>query len=184
METENLFPQKEFAFYALFILLSTLVFGTIYTVAQQNIRTSANDPQIQIAEDMAEALNNGSDTTGIFPVTKIDIAKSLAPFVIIFDTNGKTVMSSGFLDGKIPVPPNGVFTYTSQVGEDRITWQPAQAIRIAAVITKYNGGFVLAGRSLREIEKREDQVFYFAGFAWLASIALLGGFVYLKRTNL
>jgi hypothetical protein len=43
-------------------------------------------------------------------------------------------------------------------------------VRIAAVIVPYDGGFVLAGRSLREVEKRELQVQGFAAAAWIAGL--------------
>ena len=36
------------------------------------------------------------------------------------------------------------------------------------------GGFVLAGRSLREVEAREEQVEHMAGLAWLGMLGLIG----------
>ncbi len=45
-------------------------------------------------------------------------------------------------------------------GENRITWQPRPDVRIASIILYYHSavseGYILAGRSLREIEKRES----------------------------
>jgi mannose/fructose/N-acetylgalactosamine-specific phosphotransferase system component IID len=41
---------------------------------------------------------------------------------------------------------------------------------MAAVVVRYQGqqsGYVLAARSLREVEKREDQMFLIAGLAML-----------------
>ncbi len=33
-----------------------------------------------------------------------------------------------------------------------------------------NSGYILAGRSLREVEKRESQVSFFAGATWLGTL--------------
>lgn len=46
-------------------------------------------------------------------------------------------------------------------------------VRSAAVVVSVSGGqggFVLAGRSLREVEKRVDQLTQQVGAAWLASM--------------
>src|SRR6266536_2297586 len=67
----------------------------------------------------------------------------------------------------------GIFDYVKQNGEDRLTWQPQTGIRSAIVVTQFKGttsGFVLAGRSLREVGKREDSLEQILG---LGSIVLL-----------
>ena len=42
-------------------------------------------------------------------------------------------------------------------------------IRIATVVVAYNDGFVLVGRSMREIEPREDRALQIAGFGLFAA---------------
>jgi hypothetical protein len=136
----------------------------------------ANDPQIQWAEDTAIALHNGETSETLVPQVAVDISASLSPFIIIFDDAGKPLASSGALDDKTPVPPSGVFEYAKSHGQNRLTWQPKSSVRVAAVITRYTGttsGFVLAGRSLREIEKRESQLTFEVGLAWIASLIIL-----------
>ena len=145
----------------------------IYAVAQQNIRYSADDPQIQIAEDTAAKLTGGQQAQNIMPSEKVDIAKSLAPYIIVFDTTGKPVAASAQLDGQIPTIPPGVFDYVRQNGEDRITWQPQPGVRSAVVVTQFKGansGFVLAGRSLREAEKREDDLMQIFLIGWIGML--------------
>jgi hypothetical protein len=93
----------------------------------------------------------------LVPTAKVDIAASLLPFLMIFDEAGNVVASSATLHGQNPSVPTGIFDYVKQNGEDRVTWQPEVGVRIAAVATKSEHGFVLAGRSLRETEKRIDQ---------------------------
>lgn len=141
--------------------------GLIYLTAQQSLRLSANDPQIQIAEDAAAALNNGATPADVTPKNSVDINKSLANFVIVYDQNGNPATSSADFHGRIPVPPTGVFQ-SSQSKQDRFTWEPASGVRIAAVVNKYNQGYVLSGRSLREVEQRET---------WIEQLTLGGWFL-------
>ncbi len=133
--------------------------GLVYLAVQQDIRQGANDPQIQMSEDSARALENGAKVEEVVPKTEVDISKSLAPFLIIFNDRQEVVNSQAVLGGKIPKPPTGVFEFVRTHEKEWLTWEPKPGVRIAAVITKYNGanpGFVLAGRSIREVEKRED----------------------------
>src|SRR5258708_37142481 len=135
--------------------------GLCYAAIQQDIRQSADDPKIQMAEDIAAKLADGQAIQNVVPSDKIDIAKSLAPYIIVFDATGKPIASSAQLDGQTPTIPPGVPDYVRQNGEDRITWQPQPGVRSAIVVTQFKGsnsGFVLVGRSLREVENREDNI--------------------------
>lgn len=157
-------------------LASTLFCALICLVGQQVLRMSANDPQIQMAEDTAEALARGGAATAMASPLRVDIAGSLAPFLIVFDDKGQPLASSGLLRGRIPAPPPGVFAWAREHGENRLTWQPARGVRIAAVLVRYRGatsGFVLAGRSLREVEERERNIGLLAGAAWAVFQAIL-----------
>ena len=151
----------------------TILSLTIYAVVQQDLRLTANDPQIQIAEDIAGMLSAGQADQLSFPPEKIDISKNLSPFVTLFDQKGTPVLATTYLDGKVPVPPKGVFDYASKHGEDRFTWMPKAGVRSAVVIAKFGGknpGFVLVGRSLKEVEKREDKILLIVGLAWLVTL--------------
>jgi hypothetical protein len=142
--------------------------GLVYVTVQQSLRMGANDPQIQIAEDTASALAGGASADSLVPSVKVDIASSLASFLMIYDNAGNILASSAMLHGKNPSIPQGVLEYTRQNGEDRVSWQPENDIRIAAVVVRHDNGFVLAGRSLREVEKRISQVESLCGLAMLA----------------
>jgi len=155
------------------LLIITLFCGLIYTTEQYLLRTEANDPQIQLAEDAAMQLANGLPPQAAVSPAKIDINKSLAPFLIIYDASGQPLASSGLLDQQIPWLPTGVLQTAKQTGESRITWQPQPDVRIAAVIVSYDNtttnstGFVLAGRSLREAEQRESELLIEIGIGWI-----------------
>ena len=150
-----------------FFFVITVFSLLIYLVAQQNFRTSANDPQIQMAEDTALALNEGQDISKIVSGQKIDIGKSLVPFLIVYDKTGKEIITSAMLEGQVPKIPVGVLFASTVIGENRLTWQPAVGVRIAAVVVPFSKGYVLAGRSLREVEKREEAVGIYVFAAWL-----------------
>jgi len=158
-----------------------MVLGAMYIIVQQNYRMSANDPQIQMSEDAARALNTGAEPASLVNGNKIDIAQSLAPFMVIYNLAGKPVASSGYLNGQMPNLPPGVFEYVKNHGEDRITWQPGAGVRNAAVINKYDQGFVMAGRSLREIENRIDNLTKQAGLAWFGILAALAALAFLFK---
>ena len=159
---------------AILLTITTFVALTGHVISQQVLRMSANDPQIQLAEDAAQRLNSGEEAARIVPDRKVDMAASLAPFVIVYDNSGQPVASSASLDGATPMLPRGVFEYVRSHGQDRVTWQPRQGVRIASVVTRTASGFVVAGRNMREVEIREALVFKLAGMGWLvANFALV-----------
>ncbi len=166
-------------------IVTTMLAGLIYVAVQQDMRTGANDPQVQIAEDVSAALTAGEDPTRLSPSIATDISQSLAPFIIVFDDSGKMLFSTAELHGTSPTPPPGVFAYTKTHGEERLSWQPEPSVRIATVIMHYGGtnpGFVLAGRSLQEVEKREAALTLQIMVGWVAT--LLISLVFVAMTNL
>ena len=152
----------------------TLLCGLGYATVQQNYRQSANDPQIQIVEDVIAAIAGGQKPEEMLGTnTKTDIAKSLTVFVVIYDTAGKPIASTAQLDGKDPIVSKGVLDVAKTKGENRISWQTKENVRSAIVVKPYEGtssGFVLVGRSLREIEQRENQLTMMVIIAWAISL--------------
>jgi hypothetical protein len=149
--------------------------GLAYTTVQQSERQGANDPQIQMAEDTAAALDGGATVDSVLPKMQIEMSSSLAPFIVLYDNDGKPVAGSGLLNGQMPDYPKGAMESAKGSGENRVTWQPTATTRIASVIVPYNEGFVMAGRNMREVEKRESQTEMFAGLTGL--LALIATFV-------
>jgi hypothetical protein len=151
----------------------TALSGLIYLTIQQDIRIGANDPQIQISEDVSRQISTGENPLDFIPPIKVEISKSLANYIIIFDDKGKIIGSSAVLDNKEPTIPQGVFSQTKSLGETRFTWQPRAGVRSAVVVTYYKGptnGYVLVGRSMREIEKRIDNMELIVILAWIATL--------------
>ncbi len=144
--------------------------GLVYLVAQQNLRLGANEPQIQLAEDAATRLAAGVDPADVVAKGNVNVASSLSPFITVYDAARKIAASNARLDGQTPDLPAGVLDYTLAHGRDRVTWQPRTGVRQAIVAVYFHGrktGFVVAGRSLREVEKRVDTLGAIVGAAWL-----------------
>jgi hypothetical protein len=76
--------------------------GLAYITVQQSERQAANDPQIQLAEDAAAALDSGASIDSVIPKAQVEMSKSLAPFIVLFGVDGKPSASSGLLNGQIP----------------------------------------------------------------------------------
>jgi hypothetical protein len=155
-------------------VLATLICGLAYALIQYDLRSGANDPQYQLAEDGAAALDGGSAPAMLVDPVTVDVSTALAPFVAVYDVNGTPLASDGRLDGQIPTPPTGVFASARQNPPDVVTWQPRAGVRIAVVVVPWRNGFVLAGRSLRLVEEREDQALRLAALGWLGSLLGLG----------
>jgi len=149
------------------LLILILIFATIYTVTQQTQRDDANYPQIQIAEDDAQSLNQGIKPTTLTE-GHVNLSSSLAPFTIIYDKLCLVVSSSGFLYGEPPEAPIGILKAANNSAYHSVTWQLNKNLRVAAVTTSANNYYVLSGRSLKVIEQNENHSFY---------ISLLGGFL-------
>ena len=154
--------------------------GLTYVAVQQTYRQSANDPQIAMAENAATILSSNASPASVVPSGTIDIANNLAPYVVIYDAAGEPIAGNGMLDGALPLLPAGVFdSVRATGGEDRFTWQPRPGVRSAVVVDEIggaNGGFVMAGRSLREVEIREDTLTLQVGAIFI--FALVGSFLF------
>jgi len=180
----------------LFLLLAS--FSTVFSVLifasfQYILRQSANDPQIQIANDVAQSISIGKDPRAIDLGTKTDMVVSQSPFVIIYDSKRNIISSSANVFGNKlsnTKPPQGVFDFVKNRFEYRFTWEPTTSWRYAAVIVpsyyKGEGGeqnlyFVLVARSLAETEKRTFDLMKLVAFAWLAS--LISSAILIKLIN-
>lgn len=155
--------------------LCAVSFGTV----QQLYRQTLNDPQVQIAEDAAFALESGAKpATLIASSTKINIATSLRAFTVVYDKDLNPIVWSGEYEKKPPQPPRGVFEQAkgpegTGPGENRVTWQPDEDTRFAVVVVHVlnTDGYVLSGRNMREAEARMWDMQAIIGIAWLLILA-------------
>jgi hypothetical protein len=154
-------------------VVATGLAGLVYLVAQQDGRWLANEPQVQLAEDAAARLDAGGTPGEQVGPAPVDIARSLAPFVVVYGTAGTILATDGTLDGQPPAVPAGVLASARATGRDAVTWESRPGIRIATVTVPWNGGTVLAGRSLRLVEEHADSLEVIVGSGWLATLVAL-----------
>lgn len=159
------------------LFLATLFSLVVYATGQFIIRSSANDPQIQMAEDTAAGLAAGMPSGAITPPPGRVIGESLSSFTVIYDAGGNPTAGSANYKGALPKPPKGVFDYAGSHGQNRVTWQLEKGLRFATVIVPYtasgSNGYVMAARSLRESEARTREFGRITFFGWLTSILLI-----------
>ncbi len=151
-----------------------------FGIVEQVYRQSLNDPQVQIAEDIALQLENGAKPNLIVAsTTKISVATSLRTYVVVYDKDLSPIVWTGEFDGKPPAPPAEIFAdakgpASAGSGENRTIWEPEEGIRSAVVVVHVlkTDGYVLAGRNTREVEDRiwDSQVYVLLG--WLITLAL------------
>ena len=104
----------------------------IYGAVQQNLRLTSDDPPVELAQRTAARLDAGAPPATVLPAERVDLAGSLDPFVLVFDTTGNVLASSATLHSQVPNYPIGVFDAVRARGEDHVTWQPENGVRNAA----------------------------------------------------
>jgi preprotein translocase subunit SecG len=152
-------------------VLVTLLFAVFYLGVQQALRLGANEPQSSMVNDIAAKLNEGRRPDSLV-TSRVDMARDMAPFVIIYDTFGKVVKGNGYLDGNVPQVPIGIL-HASDKGTHKVTWQPKPDVRIAAVSRKAGDNYVLGGRNLEVVENKISNVTAWLIALWLLSLVLL-----------
>lgn len=164
--------MKRFIPWVTSVAMIVIFFGSLYGVVQQSQRREANYPQIQLAEDVARALDGGAKPVDLAKGS-VDINHSLAPFVVIYDHSGTPVGSSGYLNYVVPHAPLGILSAARGVDYHAVTWQPQAGVRIAAVTVSAHNYYVLSGRSLKEVEVNENATFLLSMLGAAISLAVL-----------
>ncbi|MDN5275216.1 MAG: hypothetical protein JWP06_1117 [Candidatus Saccharibacteria bacterium] len=144
-----------------------LFFG--YISVQQSLRLGLNDPQVQMAEDIASQLSQGASPVSAIPTGSVDESQSLAPFVTIVNNNIDILASSGKIGDQIPLPPTSAFPDSQKPGNNWFTWQHDK-VRDAAVIVPYGNhtGYVLVARSMGQVENTIGYITTLAGLTLLS----------------
>lgn len=169
----------------------TGVFGFSYVAVQQNYRQSMNDPQLQMAEDAAAFLSSDYTPAAVVPRgISIDMTKSLAPWITVYDASGIPLESNAVLGGAPPQLPAEMFdistwrtqkTFQAPSGvETRVTWQPRPDVRQAVVLVRFQTpsvagrstqiGWVAVGRSMSAAEDRISNLTQLAAIAWSTTV--------------
>ena len=154
----------------------TLISLLLYVVMQQSIRLGANEIPIELAENTARSLATQNTFPQTFPPDKIDISKSISPFIYVFDKDKRLIGSTAIVSGKTPEFPQGVLDNAKKNGEDRVTWQTVEGIRSSTVTVYFKDkleGYIVAGKSLSEVEKRIDTIALQILIGYLVGVILI-----------
>ena len=149
----------------------TAISGLTYLAVQQSYRNGLDDPQLQLATTGAARLDAGATPESVATSSTIDAEKSLAVFVIVLGPKNEVLASGATIGSGDAVPPAGVLAAARSQGTDRVTWQPRAGVRIASVsaATK-DGRVVVAGRNMRAVEARIDDLGKITALAWAAAL--------------
>ena len=156
--------KKTTSLWLVSLLAISIVFVIIYFAAHYALRSGANEPQIQVANDTAWKTALQLEQNGkIVPLEgeKMDISSSQGSFVIVYNKDGEVIDSTGVYNGQVPKLPDGVLQGTVEGEKTIFTWEPVENVRIAAVVVssgKY--GYVLAGKSLVDTESSINKLAY------------------------
>ena len=160
-------------------MLVTGIFGTVYVVAQQSVRASANTEPAAAAAREVQLLAAGS---GTLSDQRVELTADSGPFVVVYDAGNAPVAGTVVRNGALPVVPSGVLATARLQGQDKVTWQPAAGLRFAVVARAGSDGrVVVGGQSLAPFEDRDTQTLMLVGVGWLASIVCLAGAWILTR---
>ena len=167
------FPRRVLARWIPLAALASALTIVVYLAAQQTGRQLANDPQIQVARDVRDALNAGGSVQSVMPPNGLELTRSLAPWMTVLDSSGKVIASSATLNGQSASLPSGVIDNVRVDGEERVTWQPQPGVRMATVTMRTTNTplrFVTVGRSLSETEQRIAQFRNLLFLCWIATL--------------
>lgn len=165
-----------------FSVFVTAMIVFVYAVAQNILRSEADDPQIQMAEEASFLLNHNAPMGPIVPEIGVELSESLKPFLQIYDEKGSLLDGNATMNGISPKIPKSALSYAKDHGgKNRLTWRLESGAKIAAVIYHYGGknpGYAVAGRSLRETENRIGDIGKLCFFFWFGIMFSVGAFCF------
>jgi hypothetical protein len=154
----------------------TIMLAFIYITVQQTYCSGANDPQLEIARNMSHRLKQGISIDKWMQDDTVEISQSLSVFKILFNEKGEPLQSTGVLDGQTLHFPKGVFDFADKNGENDFSWQPQTGVRAAVVLERVLSNaysFVAVGRSLKEVELREEKLLWTTLVSWLFCVGTI-----------
>jgi hypothetical protein len=94
---------------ALAAIISLLGGGAALVIDQMMRVGAGNQPQMEMADWYVGEISAGEEPGNVIPPGYVDLERSLQPFVIFYDDQGRPLRGTGYLDQKLPAPPPGVF---------------------------------------------------------------------------
>jgi hypothetical protein len=155
--------------------LFSLIILLIYATVQQTYRSAANDPQMQLARDIAGNIRY-TRTCHYYADSFVDPRHSLGTFMQLYNEKGQLLFSGGTIHGRAPQIPKGVLENAKQYIENAVTWQPTADVRLATV-AEYtrmpDTAYVVVARSLQEVEIRESNLVTMIILSWMIGVGII-----------
>lgn len=137
---------------------ATIVLLGAQQMAALAVVAPADEARQQLAESAAAQLDAGHSPESVLPAQRVDMARSVQPFLMVFDRRGSLLSSSVEIGGRQPVFPSSVFDNVSGGGEDHVSWMPQDGVRGGVVVIGWRGGYVVAGSSDRLIDEERGNL--------------------------
>lgn len=157
------------------IALLSIIMLLIYATVQQTSRSAANDPQMQMARDIARDIRY-TRTYRYYSDSAIDAGQSLSTFMQLYNNKGELLFSGGTVHGRAPQIPEGVLNNAKLHQENAVTWQPAADVRLATVAaytSRPDTAYVVIARSLQEVETREARLTQMVILSWGVGVGII-----------
>jgi len=157
----------------------TLFWVGLFVIMRQTGRLKINRPLVAMIDEAIVKLGKGAEITSVIPRKNIDMTLDNEEYMIIINERGEVAAGSIRLEGITPIPPKGVLDYAKDRGINRVAWQPKKGIRSAIVVKPYPHGWILAGRSLKEVETEEKNWMKVLGIFWAGTMT--AGWLVIKK---
>jgi hypothetical protein len=154
-------------------LAVSVIFASIYIVAQNAQRQWADDAPLRLASEIAHDPLSYAEAHQ----DRVELESSLGSFWVLYNTQGEAIAGSGYLAGELARIPSGVLDVARQSGSNRVSWQPSAGLRFATIEVATEDGVVMTGQSLAPSEERTEGMGMLVAIGWAVSIAvILAGF--------
>ncbi len=162
------------AIFLVLVAIFSIVFISICYTGRLVLRQQANDPQIEVTEQVAGIIRQGAPLEAIVGTAQqIDLSESDALFVAIFDKDKNLAGSTALVNGQPISVPSENFDLAKLQGDYRFDLEVTEGRKMAAVLKPVDeNAYVLAGRSLAEFEKRADTLSLPIWIGWGISVLL------------
>ncbi len=162
------------AIFLVLVAIFSIVFISICYTGRLVLRQQANDPQVEVTEQVAGIIRQGAPLDAIVGAAQqIELNDSDALFVAIFDQDKNLAGSTALVNGQSISVPAESFDLAKAQGDYRFDLEVSEGRKMAAVIRPVDDtAYVLAGRSLAEFEKRADTLSLPIWIGWGISVLL------------
>lgn len=171
---EALERYRVVSIFLILVVIFSTIFVSICYAAKGVLRQQANDPQVEVTDQVANIIRQGAPLDVIISgAEQVDLSKSGALFVMIYDKDKNLVGSSAVLNGQPLSLPVEALDKAKGFNDYRFDWEVSEYVKAAAVVKAVDEiGYVVAAKSLAEYENRANTLSQPLWIGWAVSIIL------------